>query len=90
MDTTILNYSGFQSLPKGVRRMLVASETFFFEQPQAPHEAREERAYPTGTLKDKIRKNVDMLVIDPFSIPFPAIHFAVDKKLCTASMNRRG
>jgi hypothetical protein len=90
MDTTILNYSGFQSLPKGVRRMLVASETFFFEQSQAHHQAQEERAYPTGTIKDKIRKNVDRLVTDPFSTPFPALHFVVDKKFCTASMNRRG
>jgi len=33
MDTTILNYPGFQTLPKGVRRMLIASEEFFFDQP---------------------------------------------------------
>jgi hypothetical protein len=50
--------------------MLVASETFFFEQSQAHHQAQEERAYPTGTIKDKIRKNVDRLVTDPFSTPF--------------------
>jgi hypothetical protein len=33
MDTTILNYPGFQTLPKGVRRMLIVSEEFFFDQP---------------------------------------------------------
>ena len=36
MDTTILNDPGFRALPKGVRRMLVASEAYFFDQP-APH-----------------------------------------------------
>jgi hypothetical protein len=90
MDTTILNHSGFQSLPKGVRRMLVASETFFFEQPQAHRKAPEERAFPTGMIEVKTRKNVDRLVTGPYSTLFPAIHFAVDKKFCTASMNWRG
>ncbi len=40
MDTTILNYPGFQTLPKGVRRMLIASEEFFFDQP-ASHRLEE-------------------------------------------------
>jgi hypothetical protein len=33
MNETILNYPGFQNLPKGVKRMLLASETHFFDQP---------------------------------------------------------
>jgi hypothetical protein len=36
MSTTILNYPGFQSLPKGIKQLLVASEAHFFDQP-APH-----------------------------------------------------
>jgi hypothetical protein len=45
MDTTILNDPGFQTLPKGVKRMLVASEAYFFDQP-APHpEVLEENGY---------------------------------------------
>jgi len=30
MKTIILTYPGFQSLPKGLKQMLVASEAFFF------------------------------------------------------------
>jgi len=36
MNTTILNYPGFQTLPKGVKQMLLVSEAHFFDQP-APH-----------------------------------------------------
>ena len=36
MNTTILNYPGFQTLPKGVKQMLLLSEAHFFE-PPAPH-----------------------------------------------------
>ncbi len=32
MNTSILNYPGFQSLPKGIKQMLVASEAHFFDQ----------------------------------------------------------
>lgn len=30
---TILNYPGFQALPKGAKQMLLASEEYFFEEP---------------------------------------------------------
>jgi hypothetical protein len=33
MSTTILNYPGFQTLPKGIKQLLVASEAHFFDQP---------------------------------------------------------
>jgi len=36
MNATILNYPGFQTLPKGVKKMLLASEAYFFDEP-APH-----------------------------------------------------
>jgi hypothetical protein len=39
MNETILNYPGFQSLPKGARQMLLVSESHFFEQ-AVPHPAQ--------------------------------------------------
>jgi len=33
MNTTILNYPGFQTLPKGVKQMLLVTEAHFFDQP---------------------------------------------------------
>jgi len=38
MITTILNYPGFQTLPKGVRRMLLVSEAYFFNVPALDHQ----------------------------------------------------
>jgi hypothetical protein len=35
MRTIILTYPGFQSLPRGIKQMLVASETFFFDDAEA-------------------------------------------------------
>jgi hypothetical protein len=32
MRTIILTYPGFQSLPKGIKQMLIASENFYFEE----------------------------------------------------------
>jgi hypothetical protein len=40
-DTTILNYPGFQALPKGIKQMLVASEAHFFDQPASHHQERQ-------------------------------------------------
>jgi hypothetical protein len=41
MNTTILNYPGFQTLPKGVRQMLLVSEAYFFNEPAPVHQERE-------------------------------------------------
>jgi hypothetical protein len=32
MRTIIFTYPGYQSLPKGIKQMLVASENFFFDE----------------------------------------------------------
>jgi hypothetical protein len=40
MNTTILNYPGFPSLPKGVKQMLLASEAFFFDEPASHPQPR--------------------------------------------------
>ena len=32
MNQTILNFPGFQNLPKGAKQMLLASEEYFFEE----------------------------------------------------------
>jgi hypothetical protein len=37
MNASILNYPGFQTLPKGIKQMLLVSEAFFFAQ-TAPHD----------------------------------------------------
>jgi hypothetical protein len=41
MNTTILNYPGFQTLPKGVRQMLLVSEAYFFNEPASHHQEEE-------------------------------------------------
>jgi len=41
MNTTILNYPGFQTLPKGVRQMLLVSEAYFFNEPASHHHEQE-------------------------------------------------
>jgi len=46
MNTTILNYPGFQSLPKEIKQMLVASEAHYFELPASYHRKRWENGYP--------------------------------------------
>jgi hypothetical protein len=38
MNATILNYPGFQTLPKGVKQMLLVSESYFFEEGPAPRQ----------------------------------------------------
>jgi hypothetical protein len=37
INTTILNYPGFQGLPKGIKQMLLVSELYFFDQPASHH-----------------------------------------------------
>lgn len=44
MNTSILNYPGFQALPKGVKQMLLVSESHFFDQP--PTHRHEEKTAP--------------------------------------------
>jgi hypothetical protein len=36
MRTIILTYPGYQSLPRGIKQMLVASENFYFDEAVAP------------------------------------------------------
>jgi hypothetical protein len=40
VNTTILNYPGFQTLPKGVRQMLLVSEAYFFNEPASDYRER--------------------------------------------------
>jgi hypothetical protein len=50
MNTTILNSPGFQTLPKGVKQMLVVSEAYFFDQPKSHCQEQ------NGTAQDKLRQ----------------------------------
>jgi hypothetical protein len=45
-STTIFNYPGFQSLPKGIKQMLVITEAQLFDQPisQQPEQSTAPRA----------------------------------------------
>ena len=49
MNTTILNYPGFQTLPKGIKQMLLASETHFFGQPMSHHNEQKRPNPPLRT-----------------------------------------
>jgi hypothetical protein len=36
MKSIMMTYPGFQALPKGIKKMLLASESFFFSQSSSP------------------------------------------------------
>jgi hypothetical protein len=44
MNTTILNYPGFQILPQGVKQMLLVSEAHFSGQPVSRHQGQKAAA----------------------------------------------
>jgi hypothetical protein len=44
MNTSIINYPGFQTLPKGAKQMLLASEAYFFDQPVSHHQEQKSAA----------------------------------------------
>lgn len=68
MNTTILNYPGFQTLPKGIKQMLLASEEFFFEQP-APHETENKRV---TRVTRAVRTGRDLAMVWGTFLPTPA------------------
>ncbi len=45
MNTTILNYPGFQTLPKGVKKMLLVSEAYFFDEPASHRMEQKDNGY---------------------------------------------
>jgi hypothetical protein len=53
MNTTIMNYPGFHTLPKGIKQLLLVSETHFFneaapqcmEQKDTAHASRTDRRF---------------------------------------------
>ena len=58
MNTTIMNYPGFQTLPKAVKQMLLVSEAHFFEQPAAHHQEQNGKAGEVAAyrnLRDLLR-----------------------------------
>jgi hypothetical protein len=52
MHTTILNYPGFQTLPKGIKQMLTVSEAHFFEQPASHHKEQNGMSQEMRTNRD--------------------------------------
>ncbi len=67
MNTTILNYPGFQSLPKGVRQMLLVSEAYFFNEPASDHREQE-----------VVAKRANRSSKDFMGIPLLPVGFALD------------
>ena len=65
MNTTIMNYPGFQTLPKGIKQMLLTSEEYFFEQPP-PRETERKRA------SRAIRTGRDLAILWGTFLPTPA------------------
>jgi hypothetical protein len=51
MNATILNYPGFQTLPKGVKQMLLVSESYFFEQDAAPRPIQNRAVYVLRAIR---------------------------------------
>ena len=72
MDTTILNDSGFQTLPKGVRRMLVASEAYFFEETASRHKEQRENGCDAVAMRDLSAGGVAGKMISPRNFYRPA------------------
>jgi hypothetical protein len=50
MNTSILNYPGFQNLPKGARQMLLVSEAHFFDE-SGSHPANESLPAPEAQTR---------------------------------------
>lgn len=46
MKSILITYPNFQALPKGVKQMLLASESFFFNQPSAAPKRGKEIVQP--------------------------------------------
>jgi hypothetical protein len=70
MNTTILNYPGFQTLPKGVRQMLLVSEAYFFNEP-APHHQEQEVVARGANRASKDFMGIALLPVG-FALDVPA------------------
>jgi hypothetical protein len=62
MKSIVTTYSGFQALPRGIKQMLVTSESLFFDEarPEIPHQTRLKqgqsfRPLTVGTFGNGIR-----------------------------------
>jgi hypothetical protein len=70
MNTTILNYPGYQTLPKGIKQMLLVSEAHFFDQPASHHHEQKcpvQEMRSNRGLKDFLRRQ-----LIPLSIAYDA------------------
>ncbi len=60
MKTIIATYPDFQHLPAGIKRMLVASEDFFFREAQSPAaKARTARTGQREAAERRIRREAE-------------------------------
>jgi hypothetical protein len=70
MNTSILSYPGFQSLPKATRQMLLFSETHFFNE-QASHPAAQKGASQELGIHRGIKYFFTQLTV-PAALPWDA------------------
>ena len=64
MDTTIMNYPGFQFLPKGIKQMLLVSEAHFFDQ-SASHRREANAAARTTEINPSFKVFASILAGAP-------------------------
>jgi hypothetical protein len=81
MTTTILDYPGFQALPKGVKQMLLASESYFFDQ-AAPRCAAQK--YLTQAVRTTRR--LTNFRTNPWLVP----RFSFDGSVCSRGQGESG
>jgi hypothetical protein len=74
MNTSILSYPGFQSLPKGVKQMLVASEEHFFEQPVSHYSEQKEDGYSRRSVWGPVKKAACEQRVTGELLPCPILH----------------
>jgi hypothetical protein len=69
MNTTIMNYPGFQTLPKGVKKMLLVSEAYFFDEPASHRKEQQASGYGRRPAWEPFRMgDCDQGVVEKFTI----------------------
>ena len=74
MNSITATYPGFQSLPKGIKRMLVVSENLFFEQAKGlPQDSGSQPMRTAGVVNE-----IDLKAATTFRYPSHALVWRAD------------
>ena len=65
MKSIMVTYPGFQSLPKGLKQMLLASESFFFDQTKINSKDRPQDEQTLAILSHIARQSGSQLPFHP-------------------------